>query len=128
MRVITFVYSIFLIAFSLLATLAMLASPHGLGNMETILILTTFSSLIIFPLTVYFLYRSFFSQRNNSLATKSITLSLLVLTVTIFSYFTYDIVKYKLENESWVWFDYIPIIGVALTVIIFIGRVLFNRA
>src|SRR4030095_386228 len=127
MKPLTTTYSVFLIAFSLMTTVAMLASPYGSGSMESVLIFTTFSSLIIFPLTAYFLYKCHAFQTSNSPRTKSVTLIFLILTISIFSYFIYDIVNYKPDDETWVWFDYLPIIGLVLTFIILISTSLNKK-
>lgn len=98
-------YSIFIIIFGLFTTLLMLASSH---HVDKDFLIINLSSLVVFPLTAYFLSTNTGSQPK----TNKLTLFLLSLTAIIFIYYTYDLFK----NESEIsWFSYLPLAALILT-------------
>ena len=98
-------YSILLIGFGLLTTLLLLASSH---QVDKDFLVINFSSLVVFPLTAYFLFKN----ANSRTKTNGLTILFLSLTAIIFIYYTYDFFK----NESDItWFSFVPLAALILT-------------
>lgn len=100
-------YSVLIIAFGLLTTFLLLASSH---HVDTDFLVINTSSLIVFPLTAYFLFKN----ANNWTKTNSLTILLLSLTAIIFTYYTYDFFKY---GSDITWFSFVPLAALILTLV-----------
>lgn len=100
-------YSILIIVFELITTLLLLASPHHVDND---FLFVNVSSLIVLPLTGYFLFKFY----NSSTKNKSLTIFLLLSTAGIFSYYTYDFFK---GSDDISWFSFVPLAALVLTLL-----------
>jgi hypothetical protein len=100
-------YSIFIIVFGLFTTLLLLASPH---HVDKDFLVVNVSSLIVLPLTGYFLYKLY----NGATKNKGMTIFLLLLTAVIFTYHTYDLFK---NSDDISWFSFLPLAALILTLL-----------
>lgn len=88
-------------------TLLILASPH---HVDKDLLVVNFSSLVIFPLTGYLLYKSSTGKTKN----RSLANLLLLLTAVIFIYYSYDLLK---DGDDIGWFNFLPLVALILTLL-----------
>lgn len=109
-------YSILIIAFGLLTTMAFLASPH---HVDKDFLVAEIASLIVLPLTPYFLY----SHSNGKTKNKSLTIFLLSLAAIIFIYFSYDLFK---NSDDISWFSFVPLIALLLTLLFLFVTITIN--
>ena len=98
-------YTIFIIVFVLFTTLLLLASSH---HVDKDFLVVNVSSLIVLPLTGYFLHKFFSGTTKN----KALTVFLLFLTAVIFTYYTYDLFK---NSDDISWFSFVPLVALILT-------------
>ncbi len=103
-------YSVLIIVYGLFMTLLILASPH---HVDKDLLVVNFSSLVIFPLTGYLLYKSSNGQTKN----KSLVNVFLLLTALIFTYYSYDLLK---DTSDVSWFDFLPLAALMLSLLFLI--------
>lgn len=90
---VTIIYTILLLALALLTSIVMLASSHGLANMDSLLLVSNFSSLLIFPITGYLLFK--FYNKKGILAKGKLIVTILFLSITgsILLYYVTDLLK-----------------------------------
>jgi len=100
-------YSIFIIVFGLFTTLLLLASPH---HVDKDFLVVNVSSLVVLPLTSYFLYKLYDGTTKN----KALTVFLLLLTAIIFIYYTHDLFK---DADDISWFSFVPLVALILTIL-----------
>jgi hypothetical protein len=100
-------YSILLIAFGLLTTFLLLASGH---HVDKDFLVINSTSLVVFPLTAYFLRKN----ANSWTKTNGLTILLLSLTAIIFIYYTYDFFK---NVSDITWFSFVPLTALIFTLI-----------
>ena len=98
-------YNIFIIVFGLFTTLLLLASPH---HVDKDFLVVNISSLIVLPLTGYFLYKLSIGKTKN----KGLTIFLLSLTAIIFIYYTHDLFK---DSNDISLFSFVPLAALILT-------------
>jgi hypothetical protein len=103
-------YSIFIIPFQQLTTFLLLSSSH---HVDKDFLVINFSSLVIFPLTAYFLYKN----ANSWTKSNSLTIFLLILTGIIFTYYTHDFFKDIESIYEITWFTFVPLMALILTLV-----------
>ena len=106
-------YSILIIAFGLVTTFLLLASSHHVD--KDFLVVNT-SSLLVFPLTAYFLFKNANRGANNF----GLTILLLSMTAIIFTYYTYDFFKYASDIT---WFSFVPLTALILTLVFLVSTI-----
>lgn len=100
-------FSILIIVFGLVTTFLLLASSHHVD--KDFLVVNT-SSLLVFPLTAYFLFKN----ANSWTKTNGLTILLLSMTAILFTYYTYDFFRYASDIT---WFSYVPLTALILTLV-----------
>jgi hypothetical protein len=100
-------YCLLIIGFGLFTTLLFLGSAH---NVDKDFLVVNISSLIVLPLTGYFLYKFY----NGATKNKGLTIVLLLLTAVIFTYYTYDLF---INSDNISWFSFLPLTALILTLL-----------
>jgi SNF family Na+-dependent transporter len=85
-------YNVLLVVFCVGTTLLLLSSPH---HVDTDFLIVNTASLVIFPLTAYFLNKTYSSNRKSGL-----TITLLLLTSCILFYYIRDFLFDSVDGIS----------------------------
>jgi hypothetical protein len=101
--------------------LMILASPHGLSNIDIDLVVVAFGSLILFPATSIGIFHAFDNDKIDRVKIYILT-SLLALTGLVFVYYTY-----QLWTDEYVklksFYHFLPIVAVFASIILIRGLV-----
>ena len=110
------IYAVFIVLYALFTILIILASPHGLKNIDTDLLVIAFGSLAMFPATGVSLSYSFAFERKTTMMLY-VSTTLVSLTGLVFIYYTYQFWsdEYSAERS---FYHYVPIVVTILSVVL----------
>ena len=116
LTIVSNLFIVFIIIWAVLNLLLMLGSSNSLSSIDIDYLIVVFASLLIFPLTIFFLQRSIGSV-NKRISRLVITISLLSLTGLIFCYYLFELWTDEYSDGK-SFFEFVPIIALILDVIL----------
>lgn len=116
-----------IIIWAVLNLLLMLGSSHSLSSIDNDYLVIVFGSLIIFPLTMLFLYKTIDSVNKINISSLVITVCLLALTGLIFCYYLFELWTDEYSDAKSL-YEFVPIIVLILDIYLIRSQFkLFNR-
>ncbi len=117
MKLLSFIFSIFLIFFGIQTTILILLTAH---EVDVSFLILNGCSIIVFCFSVYTLYQFYYKKNKRGLL-----LFLLILVSLIFGYYTYDIFS-KGDNKGII--TYQPLFGVVGSLMLFLDVLVRKNA